>query len=245
MLPAVLLAGALIGASGIGGVLLVPVLTRSAKCRCRRRSPQPRSPSRCRRWWRCGPLRRERALAARCLPLLAGALAGAAAGACWCTGCPPRLLMAGVTALVLFSGWRGLQSPRRGAIERQPRRMAAPLVGARRGRSGSGSALTGTGGPVLVLPLLLLLRPAGAASPWSRRRPIQLPGGAGQQHRARARAGRLDLPLAALCGVLMLAGVDRRPARRGGPATIRQLQRLVVGAAAGRRRTWFVWLLLA
>lgn len=240
VLPAVLLAGALIGATGIGGVLLVPVLTKLGGV------PLPQAIAAASLGFALpalvalGPLRREPAMAARCLPLLAGALAGAAAGALMVRWLPAGLLMAGVTALVLFAGWRGLLA---GAAPEPA--SSAPLgtaallaLGA---LVGLGSALTGTGGPVLVIPLLMLLRQPVAFAIVAAQA-VQLPVALASST-VHAIEGRLDLPLAALCGVLMLAG-SIAGQRAAAGLDMRELQRLVallllaVGA-------WFTWLLLA
>jgi len=147
--------------------------------------------------------------------------------------------MAGVTVLVLFSGWRGLRRSR--ATEPAPAPPLAPAMLLALGALvGLGSALTGTGGPVLVLPLLMLLRqPLGFSVVAAQA--IQLPVALASST-VHAIEGRLDLRLAALCGLLMLAGsiAGQRAATR---LDTRQLQRLVsmlllaVGA-------WFAWLLL-
>jgi len=239
VLPAILLAGGLIGASGIGGVLLVPVLTKLGGV------PLPQAIAAASLGFALpalvalGPLRREPTLAARCVPLLVGALAGAASGALLVRWLPAAALMAGVTVLVLFSGWRGLRRSR--ATEPAPAPPLAPAMLLALGALvGLGSALTGTGGPVLVLPLLMLLRqPLGFSVVAAQA--IQLPVALASST-VHAIEGRLDLRLAALCGLLMLAGsiAGQRAATR---LDTRQLQRLVsmlllaVGA-------WFAWLLL-
>lgn len=238
VLPAILLAGGLIGASGIGGVLLVPVLTKLGGV------PLPQAIAAASLGFALpalvalGPLRRERALAARCVPLLVGGLAGAATGALLVRWMPAAALMTGVTVLVLFSGWRGL---RRSTItESAAAPLAAPMLLALGVLVGLGSALTGTGGPVLVLPLLMLMRQPLVFSVVAAQA-IQLPVALASST-VHALEGRLDLRLAASCGVLMLAGsiAGQRAATR---LDTRQLQRLVsmlllaVGA-------WFAWLLL-
>lgn len=239
VLPAVLLAGGLIGASGIGGVLLVPVLTKLGAV------PLPQAIAAASLGFALPalvalrPLSRERAQAARCVPLLAGALAGAAAGALLVRWLPAAALMTGVTLLVLFSGWRGLRASARASQPAAP--LGTPVLLALGVAVGLGSALTGTGGPVLVLPLLMLLRqPVGFAVVAAQA--VQLPVALASSA-VHAIEGRLDLPLAALCGLLMLAG-SIAGQRAAAGLDMRQLQRFVsllllaVGA-------WFAWLLLA
>lgn len=243
VLPAVLIAGALIGASGIGGVLMVPLLTRLGDV------PLPQAIAASSLAFALpalvalGPLKRQRALAAQCIPLLAGALAGAAIGALLVYRLPGAALMVGVTALVLFAGLRGLIATTRSTAQAAPQAQAlgTPAWVALGLAVGIGSALTGTGGPVLVLPLLLLLRQPVLLAVVAAQA-IQLPVALASSA-VHAIAGRLDLPLAALCGALLLAGslAGQRAASGLDP---RQLQRLVSGlllAVGG----WFVWLLVA
>lgn len=239
VLPAVLLAGGLIGASGIGGVLLVPVLTKLGAV------PLPQAIAAASLGFALpalvalGPLRREPALAARCLPLLAGALGGAAAGALTVRWLPADALMAGITVLVLFSGWRGLMRPASAmSAAAAPLGTAALLMlGV---LVGLGSALTGTGGPVLVIPLLMLLRQPVAFAVVAAQA-IQLPVALASST-VHAIEGRLDLQLAALCGLLMLVG-SIAGQRAAAGLDMRELQRfvsLLLLAVGG----WFAWLLL-
>ena len=106
---------------------------------------------------------------------------------------------------------------------------------------GLGSALTGTGGPVLVLPLLMLLRQPVVFAVVAAQA-VQLPVALASST-VHAVEGRLDLGLAGLCGLLMLAG-SIAGQRAAAGLDMRQLQRFVsllllaVGA-------WFAWLLLA
>jgi len=243
VLPAVLIAGALIGASGIGGVLMVPLLTRLGDV------PLPQAIAASSLAFALpalvalGPLKRQRTLAAQCIPLLGGALIGAAIGALLVYRLPGAALMVGVTALVLFAGIRGLMATTRSTAHEVPDAKALGTTAwiALGVIVGIGSALTGTGGPVLVLPLLLLLRQPVLLAVVAAQA-IQLPVALASSV-VHAMAGRLDWPLAALCGALLLAGslAGQRAASGLDP---RQLQRLVSGlllAVGG----WFVWLLVA
>ena len=239
LLPTVLLAGALIGATGIGGVLLVPVLTRFGEV------PAPQAIAAASLAFALPalvalrPLRREPALARRTLPLLAGALAGAAGGALLVQALPARALLGGVTALVLFAGWRGLTARDRHA-DAAPL-LSTPVLAALGVLVGVGSALTGTGGPVLLLPLLMLCRQRvdfAVVAAQAIQLPVALTSSA-----VHAAANRLDWTLAATCGVLLLAGslagqrlahgLDRRRLQQAVSALL-----LAVGA-------WFLWLLFA
>ncbi|MDM0043044.1 sulfite exporter TauE/SafE family protein [Variovorax dokdonensis] len=240
VLPGVVLAGALIGATGIGGVLLVPLLTSLGGV------PLPQAIAAASLGFALPalvvlrPLLRQPELAARCLPLLAGALAGSACGAFLVRWLPGAALMAGVTALVLFSGWRGLRTSRANAphIAAEPLPpLALLVVGA---LVGVGSALTGTGGPVLVLPLLMLLRQPVLFAVVAAQA-IQLPVAIAASA-VHAFEGRLEPRLALMCGALMLAGslLGQRAAMR---LDTRQLQRLVSALLLGVG-LWFTWLLL-
>lgn len=240
MLPAILLAGGLIGASGIGGVLLVPVLTKLGAV------PLPQAIAAASLGFALPalvalePLRRQRALAARCIPLLLGALAGAAAGALMVHWLPASTLMLGVTLLVLFAGGRGLSGSTAAATAsaEPPGKNALLALGA---LVGLVSALTGTGGPVLLIPLLMLLRQPISFTVVAAQA-IQLPVALASSA-VHAFEGRLDLRLAVICGTLMLIG-SIAGQRAASGLDLRQLQRIVsllllaVGA-------WFSWLLLA
>jgi len=240
VLPAIVLAGALIGATGIGGVLLVPVLTTLGGV------PLPQAIAAASLGFALpalvalGPLRREPALLARCIPLLGGGLLGAAAGAFLVRWMPGTALMLGVTVLVLFSGWRGLRASTTAATHAEVR-LAPPALFGVGAAVGVGSALTGTGGPVLVLPLLMLLGQPLSFSVVAAQA-IQLPVALASST-VHAIEGRLEPRLALLAGLLMLAGsiAGQRAAARLDRV---QLQRLVsllllsVGA-------WFAWLLLS
>lgn len=238
VLPAVLLAGALIGATGIGGVLLVPVLTRFGEVQPAQAIAAASLAFALPALVALRPLRRDPAMAARTVPLLLGALAGSAGGALLVQALPAHALFAGVTALVLFAGWRGLLA-RGGQAEVAPL-LPAPQLAAIGLAVGVASALTGTGGPVLLLPILMLWRQrvdfAVAAS-----QAVQLPVALASSA-VHAAAHRLDWRLALVCGVVMLAGslAGQRLVQR---LDRHRLQRVVsvlllaVGA-------WFVWLLL-
>lgn len=239
LLPAVLLAGALIGATGIGGVLLVPVLTRFGGVEPAQAIAAASLAFALPALVALRPLRRDPALARRTAPLLLGALTGAVGGALLVQALPARALLAGVTALVLFAGWRGLAARGPGA-EAAPQLPRPELAGLGL-LVGVGSALTGTGGPVLLLPLLML-----------RRQPVQFAVAAAQaiqlpvaltSSAVHAAAHRLDWGLALACGVVMLAG-SLAGQRLVQGLDRHRLQRFVsmLLLAAG---AWFGWLLLA
>lgn len=211
----VLLAGAAIGATAIGGVLVVPALTGVAGLPVGAaiaassfgflltgllgwRGARPAAgagPAPV--WW----------------PMHLAALAGAAGGALLVHQVAPGVVRLWVAALAVGSGCYTLWAMRRPATP--PRRHlglpALALVGA---AVGCGSALSGTGGPVLLLPVLMLLGlptlPSVAAA-----QAVQLPIALAASS-AHALAGRLDWGLGLAVGAALLAGAwaGRHAARR-------------------------------
>lgn len=152
-----LLVGLLIGCVGVGGVLLVPAMTlivgvniHTAIATCmfsylfsgligiheyaRRRSIK---------WSMCGWL-------------CAGAMPGAFAGALAATYFPADLLITVIALLMLFSGvfalGRQVQRPEEQRSLGVWRLFSLGLI------TGFGSALSGTGGPLILVPMLLWLR---------------------------------------------------------------------------------------
>ena len=199
---AVLLAGWLIGATGIGGVLVVPVLTAFD-------GMEPARAIAAAAWAFAFPgaaallwLRRDPRHAQGLGALMAGAVPGTLAGAALVHAIDSRLLLAGVAALALASGIRGLvprsqPASESAALAALPMAMLGFAVGV-------GSALTGTGGPVLLVPLLMMLRQPLARCV-AAAQAIQLPLAlcATAVHWA---SGALDLKLGVLLGVVLLAG---------------------------------------
>lgn len=199
---AVLLAGALIGATGIGGVLVVPALTQLGSYSAAEAIAVSALgfgfPAVHALWL----LRGEPALLRQCLPLMATSLAGACAGALLVHRVQAAQLMVGVAALVLLAGWRGLRGG--GAQAASARTLGGVPMAALGALVGTGSALTGTGGPVLLIPLLLLCRQPIAltvAAAQAIQLPIALAATA-----AHALAGALDLAAGSFVGLLLLAG---------------------------------------
>jgi uncharacterized membrane protein YfcA len=159
LLPAALVVGMLIGAVGIGGVLLIPALTAFAglgiheamatalftfvftgitgTIMFQRRGSID---------WRIS------------IPVCAGAVLFAFLGAWMNSLTGPGALSVILASIIIFAGiytlvtWRGLRHP---AFHHRPRAQCALLtaVGA---TSGFGSGLTGVGGPALSVPLMVL-----------------------------------------------------------------------------------------
>ena len=163
-LPIAVLIGALVGLVGIGGVLLAPWLVHGVGLGARDAmaialcafiatgiaSLRVRS---------SGAAPRARAY----LPLLVATVPGALAGALLLPWLPARLLLTVLAALVLWSGLRLLVPGHRARTERSSASPSAADGGAmprpagwKTGAvSGLASAVTGTGGPVLLVPWLL------------------------------------------------------------------------------------------
>lgn len=241
-ITAVLLAGALIGATGIGGVLVVPALTQFGGLELPHAIAASAAafalPGIAALFW----LRRDGAWQPRWFVLLATALPAAAAGAALVHRVDGAWLLAGVGLLALFSGARSLWQARQpGAATPPAPELTTPALALLGAGVGFASGLTGTGGPVLLVPALLILRQptllvVAAAQA------IQLPvaAAAGAAHAA---SGALDLPLALLLGVLLLAGsfAGQAASRRLPVPTLQTLvSLLLVGVGL-----WFGWRLAA
>lgn len=234
---AILLAGWLIGATGIGGVLVVPALNLLEGV------DLPRAIAASALAFALPgmvALRRLRGMPAgqRGHALVVGALPGALIGALLVHHVDVRWLFGGMAALALASGLRGLlpQAPLlqdRNALPTAAALALGLLVGL-------GSGVTGTGGPVLLVPLLLILRQPLMYSV-AAAQAIQLPVAlcAGATHLV---LGALDIKLALVLGVLLLVGAvaGQWAAQR---LKVRLLQRLVSGlllVSGG----WFAWRVL-
>ena len=194
----VLLAGLAIGATSIGGVFVVPVLGTFAQVEPQRAVAAASlgfAFTGAAAWWKA-----PRSLPGRGLTLDLSALAGAALGAltlAWMPGGGVRLAV-GFVALV--SGVYALFG--------RDWQRAAPLPAIALGLLGlvvgALSAWSGTGGPVVLLPLLALLGvPATMGVDMAQR--VQLPV-ALSAPAVNFAAGRLDLGLGLAIGVLVLAG---------------------------------------
>jgi uncharacterized membrane protein YfcA len=198
-----LVSGVLIGCIGIGGVLLVPCLSLAGIdvhvaigasmfsfifsggigmwLYARHGSIEWRSAA-----WLC-----------------AGATPGAFLGAVLAAHMSGEILLMLIGATVVFAGWRILRrqpgAPEHGAI-----RFAPPLLAGIGAVVGIASALTGTGGPVLLVPLLMwwgapILAVVGLSQ--AIQVPIALMASAGNFW-----TGSLDLPLAAVLSLGIALG---------------------------------------
>lgn len=233
---AILLAGGLIGATGIGGVLVVPVLTQLAGLDIARAiavsSLAFAFPAVAGLWWlRNGPA----VGSARLWALVAGAVPGGVLGGLLVHAVQVHWLLAALAILAIGSGLRGLMPMHPGNPERVGFGVVPmALIGL---AVGIGSALTGTGGPVILIPLLMLWRQPMALT-LACAQAIQLPV-ALSASAVHAAAGSRDLVLACGIGLVLLIGslIGQRLARR---ANLRSLQILVSLLLVGIG-LWFAW----
>lgn len=233
----VLIAGAAVGATSIGGVVVVPALTALSGFALREaialsnfsflfvglaavwlQRAKPASP----------PAQLSPSLQGFFLAAFLGALAGAFTLA-WL---PTTLIRAMVATIAILSGLRALRVVSPVAAEYLPRATSA-WVGL---AVGCVSAWSGTGGPVLLLPILMfagmpLLSAVAIAQS------VQLPI-AGAAAAVNIAVGRLDLGLASVLGLLVLLGwlAGRYFAKRIAVQTLQRLVAIalvVVGIAYG------------
>jgi len=196
-----LVAGLLIGLTGIGGVLLVPVLTGAAGL------PLERAVAACMLGFLFSGLysafihlRRARLPAPPVAALCLAAACGAALGAATLDCLPALGVRLFVAALALASGLHALAA-RHADGGRVPGTATLAGLGL---FVGYGSAISGTGGPVMLIPILLALRTPVTAA-------IALGVAAGMPITVAATAvyaaeGRIDLPLALTLAALLVAG---------------------------------------
>lgn len=232
-----LVAGALIGATGIGGVLLVPALTQieglPVRAAVTTSSFAFAFPGITALWWlRQSPSTDRSGL----LPLAAGALPGAWLGGQGVHALEVAWLLSGIAALALFSGLRSLRPAATiapgTAFEFGPVSMAALGLAV-----GTLSALTGTGGPVILIPLLMLLKfqlPRTVAAAQVIQLPVALSASA-----AHWTSGALDWTIALGAGALLMAGslIGQRVARRVDVGVLQHVVALLLVATG-------LWLLL-
>lgn len=196
-----LAAGLLIGLTGIGGVLLVPVLTQAAGV------PLERAVAASLLGFLVAGiyaafvhLRRARLEPRPVVVLCVTAAAGAAAGAATLDWLPASAVRLFIAVLCLASGLHAL------LLKALPskRTPSSPILGMLGGLVGYASAISGTGGPVTLIPLLLALRtPAAAAVALGLAAQLPIALSATVVY---ALEGRIDLRLGATLGVLLVAG---------------------------------------
>lgn len=230
LLAAALLAGTLIGAVGVGGVLIAPLLVLLAGYDVHQAvaiaswsfmfTGAVGTLSYARRGSINWPVAAW---------LAAGVLPAAVLGALVNTRVPDTVVTVIISVLVVASGLRELMpgSTSTRTTGGQPGKPTLLLLGA---LVGFGSALTGTGGPVLLIPLLMLtgmqvLNVIGVAQA------IQLPVAAFASL-GYLLFGQIDLPVATALGLTQAAGV-MLGARLAHRLNAVQLRRLVASALIG------------
>jgi uncharacterized protein len=196
--------GIAIGATGIGGVLLVPILTLALGIEVKRAiaaallSYLPGCAVAVAMYGRRGsiPWREARLL---CLAALPAAWLGArAAGVA-----PANLLEGAIGGLLLAGGSYTMRPPR--STNRQPVVLPATTLLAIGGGTGFVAALTGAGGAFVLLPLLLLLNmPVLAAIGLGQAIAIPI---AGLASLANLAAGLVDIALAAGLAATLALGI--------------------------------------
>ena len=197
----ILLAGVAIGATGIGGILVVPVLTGLAGLSVL----ESVAASSCAfvfpgivAFWR-----QRRSVESIPWAVYGATLVGAVTGALLTQWLPAAVLRGAVAALALASGAHALATLNASRPERSlPRTAGLAALGL---VVGVGSALSGTGGPVMMLPVLMLLGvPLRSAIVLAQG--VQLPVAIASSG-VHAIAGRLDVVLAIGIGALLMVGV--------------------------------------
>ncbi len=196
-----LVAGLLVGLTGIGGVLLVPVLTGVAGL------PLERAVSACMLGFIFAGayaafihLRRARPPARSVAALCIAAACGAALGAATLERLPELGVRLFIAALALATGLHALAT-RHTRAGRTPGPVPLAFLGL---AVGFGSAISGTGGPVMLIPILMALGtpvPGAIALGVAAGLPITVSASA-----VYALEGRIDYPLALTLAVLLLAG---------------------------------------
>lgn len=204
---AVVIAGVLIGATGIGGVLVVPVLLLEGTDPARAVAASALAfacPGLVALWRARGQLLPAQAAGyAPGLGVLVGSAGcGAALGAWGVHHMDTTGLLAVLALLAVVSGWRAW--PKSSSNPRPPRLLGQAQTGVLGALVGVGSGLTGTGGPVLLVPLLMALRqplPQVVLAAQVVQLPVAL--SAGVTHAA---SGGLDVHLALSLGAWLVVG---------------------------------------
>lgn len=200
---AVLVAGVLIGVIGIGGVLVVPVLTEAIGMPVTAAVAAAMFGFLLAGLVALGARRREMRLPSReAWVLNLAALLGAAGGAWSIDRLPVALVKLLVATVTVVSGVNALV----GAARTRPTRNAltSPAFAGIGFVVGCGSAWSGTGGPVMLIPILLAFGlPAATVLPLAQ--VIQIPIAASATG-MNAAQGRIDWALALAVGALLATG---------------------------------------
>lgn len=218
----IVIAGAAIGATSIGGVLIVPALTIFAGIPVTTAIAASSFGFLLTGAWGWRKQREERSEALRSQTALhVAALLGAIAGALLVREAPASWVRGWIAVLAIASGAHALATAHRTAPSRsvQPSTGALIVIGT---AVGIGSALSGTGGPVLLLPILLLYG-VPAATAVATALAIQLPIAIAASG-VHVGTGALDLRLGAGVGLALIAGasIGHRIAAKADALTLRR-----------------------
>lgn len=225
--------GLAVGATSIGGVLVVPALTAWGGVSAERAVAAASFAfafTGLAAWWQRrrpgpGPAAAAAPIGGRLLAV--GAFAGAVLGAATLALMPVAGVQLAVGLIAMVSGLHTWWATTVGDAATRREALAAPAVLVLGLGVGCLSAWSGTGGPVVLLPLLAVLGLPALRSVDAAQQ-VQLPVALAASV-VHAVAGRLDLGLGAAVGVLVLAGwfVGRAVARR---LPVRRLQQAVATA---------------
>lgn len=200
--------GALIGAVGIGGILLIPALATFGQIGIHEAMATALFTFLFTGLTGSALYERRRSIDWRLArPLCAGALVFAFAGAWFNSLATPLVLIVLLAALILFAGvhalvpWPGSRAP---ALASRPKAQQVLLTGIG-ATAGLGSGLTGVGGPALSVPLMLLGGFAPLASIGASQVIQVIAAASGTL--AHLQFGAIDFSLALPVAVLEVAGV--------------------------------------
>lgn len=202
----VVLAGLAVGATSIGGILVVPALTSVAGVPVHTAIAAANFSF---LFTGAAAIALQRAAPRGTLPplgaLYIGSLAGAALGALTLQWLPTSLIRMAVALLAILSGGMALAPAGQTAAPSAGHGwMRAPTMFALGATVGCGSAWSGTGGPVLLLPILIFVRvPTALAITMAQG--IQMPI-AGAASTVNLLSGQLDLRIGLILGALMMLG---------------------------------------
>jgi uncharacterized protein len=224
----VVLAGVGIGATSIGGVLVVPALTAVAGVPIASAVAASSLGFVMTGAWTFAKVRADvGATYAAHIPMFVAALVGAILGAYLVQQVPATWVRAWIGVLALASGIHAFATAGRADSGKRnwPQGIALIVIGA---IVGVGSALSGTGGPVMLLPILLLYGIPTApaiATALAIQLPIALSASA-----THMLAGTIDYRLGLGVGLAMIGGVwlGQRIARRFNAVTLRRAVAIVL-----------------
>ena len=225
-----LLAGFLIGATTLGGLIVVPALAEFAHMDIDRAVASSSAAMAAPSLLAAGIAWRDTDQRRTVLTVMAGSAAGAAVGAGMLAVVPASITIGLIALLALVGGLRGLASDRWHARDDQPVSKAGVVVLSI--IAGVLSAITGTGGPVSIWPLLSL-----AAQPvalcWLAAQAIQLPVALAATA-VNGLAGRVDVATTLVLSVLLAAGfiVGRRVTAQASVAWLGRMASIMLLAIA-------------